>query len=251
VSTPEPPIETACPPLSSPDPFELPKRIRRLVQERSKAMQSNPPGSVTYLWANLAQVGIAPSSGSSNGYVPLEHWLNVLDEAASLGVGWLALTCGPSLSAFPGLWDLCHWAQDPHEMMVCLHTNATAISGEELAQIKRLNTSKIRLFVDRKDLERYRPIEAQGITLRAANPQDHGERPNCLGPSKMVYVDSRGALYTCGLVAGNCSYHLGTIYEGTLGAIMENPGLPHAVEEPIHRVTEGCDGCPALVLNFE
>ncbi len=234
------------------DPFNLLKRIRSGVKEISEGMETSPQ-EITFLWIEVSDKGIAQAEDSSGDSVKLtlDDWLNVVDEAAAYGVNWLVLTMRTSLSSFPEVVDIAQWAQTTHGMMVGLHTSASSFTQDELGSIQELDRQLLTVFVKQDSLDAFAPLVAEGVNVAVADPQEYGKRPNCQGPSRMIFVSAEGELYTCGLVKGNREYHLGSVFEDTFLNILRDPELPHALPAQIHRVASGCDGCPALIANYQ
>lgn len=174
----------------------------------------------------------------------------MVDEAAAFGANWLVITLTTSLSAYPDILTVCQWAQDTHDMLVGLHTTAEAFTDDEASCLAQLDPTKTRLFVKRDALEAFVSVAASGIKVSAADPQPYGDHPHCRGAERLVFVAPDGNLYTCGLVEGNPNYRLGTIFENRFDQMLRDPSLPHDVAENIHRVSQGCDGCPSLIANF-
>lgn len=242
-STKKAPLE----PLAS---LELPKQIRRGIRECTKT-QAKAHSDITYLWIHVSKAGIAqPADGAISKAPGLEHWLNVVDEAAAFGANWLVVTMDTSFTAYPDIWTVCQWAQETHDMEIGLHTNVDAPAGDEIEAISQLNPARTRVFVKRSALSAFAPFEAAGFRVSAADPQPYGHHPDCRGAQRLVFVAPDGALYTCGLVEGNENYKLGNIFEDRFDQLLRDPSLPHAVAENIHRVSSGCDGCPSLIANF-
>jgi len=230
----------------------LAKKVSRRLRQCSSDGDSGNRNELIYLWAHVSGDGIGRSAGSPTPHhVPtLEEWLNVVDEAASLGATWFIVRLAGSLSAFPEIWTICQWAQDTHSMIVGLHIDVESLSEEDMAQVRQLDIEKTRLVVPRERVEKMLHIEEQGIKLWVANPQADGETPNCQGPGRMLFVDGQGVLYTCGLVQGDDDYRLGNVFEDEFQRMLTDPALPHKICKPIWRVSSGCDGCPSLVANY-
>lgn len=235
-----------------PDPFALAKKLRSRIRECAESLNETP-SEVNFLWLHVSAGGInqpGDRSGKTTKTPTREDWLNVIDEAAALGVNWLMVSMHTAFGAFPEIWDICQWAQETYGISVGLHTTAMSVSPEDLKALKRLDPARTCLCVKQDALEAMAPITALGIQVSACDPQTYGNKPNCQGASKMVFVSEDGVLYTCGLVEGNEQYRLGNIYEKTFNHILHDPDLPHKVKEEIHRVSEGCDGCPSLIANY-
>ena len=151
------------------------------------------------------------------------------------------------------MWDVCKWAQETHEMMVGLHIKSEKLLRKDVVAImKALDLDKTRLLARDGVLSRarLREDEKKALIVWSANPQEEGERPNCQGPTRMIFVNSKGVLYTCGLVEGNKAYRMGHVFDAKLERIVADPNLPHHVEDDLHYVTPECDGCPALIANY-
>lgn len=234
------------------NPFALPKDFKSKLKDCCRKHQDSLKPKVTYLWICVSAKGIGEQAVTGNGArISLQDWLNIVDESASLGANWLVLTVTTNLSQHSEIWEICRWAQETHGMSVGLHLVKDDLNNDEIALIKGLDTSKVRLLVRRESLEKLKPLDEAGLVLWTANPQtEDGSRPHCQGPSKMIYVNGRGELYTCGLVDGLDQYRMGNVLERRLSQVIEDPALPHLVEEKIHRISPGCDGCPSLVANF-
>ncbi len=238
--------------LTDPDPFDLPRRLRQQVRSHA-AQNTQLPDEVDYLWLHVSKDGI----GSRQADTPqdfkapdVEQWMNVVDEAAALGVRWLVVTVDTRLTESPEILTVCQWAQDTHDIKVGLHTVFCKLEEEEKELLKQLDPQKTLLFAKSEALDNMRELEKSGIRLVAADPQPYGHRPNCQGPARLLFVDPRGVLYTCGLVEGKEEYRLGSVYENRFDKVIRDPELPHSVSEQLHRVSRGCDGCPSLVANF-
>ncbi len=234
----------------SDNPLELAKNFKQQIKTCCRNSKEGKPDAVTYLWICVSSEGIMHYKDEGAKQLGMEEWLNVVDEAASLGASWVVLTLSTRLSQHDGVWEICRWAQDAHGMMVGLHLAVEEVNEEELASIKSLDLSKVRILIRREALPALGYLEKEGIQLWTANPQSEGIKPHCQGPAKMIYVNANGMLYTCGLVDGIDQYHMGSVLEKKLRQIMQDKELPHSVEEGIHRISPACDGCPALVANF-
>jgi radical SAM protein with 4Fe4S-binding SPASM domain len=64
----------------------------------------------------------------------------------------------------------------------------------------------------------------------------------------MVYVNSEGKLYTCGMVDGDAEYHLGDAMCDSMKRVVQDPKRPVAVPLEHARKVNGCDGCPPIVV---
>ena len=233
--------------------FKLAKTFKRKVKECSRDSESGNADQVVFLWICVTSAGLKPGlHGNAGNEQPLspEQWLNVVDEAASLGANWLVLSLTDPLSKCPHIWEICAWAQRAHDMMVGLHLKDAQLKRGDLTAAKKINPDKTRLLVRADDFDSVQWVEKEGIRIWTANPQANGERPHCQGPRRMIFVNASGVLYTCGLVEGNNAYRMGHVFDGALKRVISDPELPHHVHEDLHIVTPGCDGCPSLIANF-
>lgn len=233
------------------DPFVLLKRVRSGLKGVNECAETSA-NEISFLWVDVSPKGIAQPDDAPAGArsLGLDEWLNVVDEAAGYGVNWLCLTMRTALTSFPDVLRVAQWAQDAHGMMVGLHMSASQMSPEEVDLLRALSFDKLTLYVKQNFLGGFQALVEEGLRVTVADPQSYGNRPNCQGPSRMIYVNAQGDLYTCGLVEGNRTYRLGSVFENTFVNILRDPGLPHALPADIHIVDEGCDGCPALIANF-
>ena len=233
--------------------FALPKEFKNALHHCRTQAQHGTAKDVTYLWIAVSNAGVGKTGRETDNAaaLSLEDWLNVVDEAASLGANWIVLTLTTSLSHFSEIWEICRWAQETHGMAVGLHLGADDdVDDHAREHLAALNKDRLRLLVRKESLAKLAALEKEGIVLWTANPQPDGEKPNCQGPSRMIYVNAEGNLYTCGLVEGKSDYLMGSVLHDRLKRVIKSPSVRHCVEEDLHRVTSGCDGCPALIANY-
>lgn len=228
--------------------FDLAKRIRRGISECACEHSNNGKENATYLWVCVSKAGLGTGQqGRHTSPLSMDEWLNVIDEAASVGVSRLVLSAKGSFSDYPPMWKLCEWAQGTHGMVVVLHTNAETLSDEEVAAIRALDMSLTRLMLTETAVEAAQPLTQAGMTTCCV---DHGplEENPCDRPGKMVFVNPEGVLYTCGLVEGLDDYHMGDVFDGKLIKILRDPDLPREVadQDRFFEQAHNCDGCPAL-----
>lgn len=235
-----PPVEQA----ADTEPLEyflLGRRIRQGLSQCTKTSASKPDGDVFYLWLQTEVVDGSPPLSK-------DQWLNILDEAASLGVNWLVVTLGKPDEGRDHVADLCRWAQATHHMVVCLHARYGQISPAEQEILRELPRDSTFLLVDPEFVTDFSALAAEGIRVNSASPTPHVEyREPCEYPHRMIYVDSGGKLYTCGLVSGDREFFLGSVLEGKLDDIIHNPQLPHSVSVTEPDAHARCSGCPPLV----
>jgi radical SAM protein with 4Fe4S-binding SPASM domain len=232
--------------------FALPKDFRNALNKCREQAEQGSAKDVTYLWIAVSGKGVGRTEHERSDAAALspEEWLNVIDEAAALGANWVVLTISTTLSRFADVWDICRWAQDTHGMMVGIHLGVDEVSPADVENILSLNVDKLRMLVRSESLEKLAFLKDQGVELWTANPQPDGEKPNCQGPSRMIYVNAEGNLYTCGLVEGKSDYLMGSVLHDRLNHVIKSQGVRHCVEEDLHKVAPGCDGCPALIANY-
>lgn len=235
--------------------FGLPQKFKRKIRECAKEVEKQKTPDVVFLWGCVGKSGLKPGvKGQQDAGQPLtqQEWLTVVDEAASLGANWFVLSFSVSLSECDDIWEVCKWAQEVHGMMVGLHVKTAKLTRRDVEKIKQLILKKTRVLAREGALSRLKLKEEEEKELKiwSANPQADGERPNCQGPTRMIFVNTQGMLYTCGLVEGNDTYHMGHVFDQKMKRIIADQNLPHHVHEELHYVTPECDGCPALIANY-
>jgi radical SAM protein with 4Fe4S-binding SPASM domain len=198
---------------------------------------------IFYLWLQMRSDGTHPALGR-------DEWLNVIDEAGSVGVNWLVITLADASAPLDTVAALSQWAQGTHGMTVCIHTPAAQPNKELTALMDALEAPSAYLLVETAHADAFEPLKAQGIQVGLATPADHEAEQACDFPYKMVFVDAGGHLYTCGLVAGEEAFFLGSVFSGSLEHIVHNPKLPHSVDALETRSKDGCSGCPPLVAKY-
>lgn len=236
--------------LENGHPFELPRSIARQLKKCAAEFKDGKrPGvdGVEYLWVNLDGRGVEPGESASRTprTLLLEEWLSVVDEAASLGVRWLLVCAGDSLSTCSDVWTICRWAQDIHNMTVGMYTSSCFVSEADLHQFRELDLSKTCLFVGAGAYEEMRAIREQGIPVCVADVADEDHSPPCAMPECMVYVGPDGKVYTCGLVFGHKSFCLGSVFDRRLEDIVQDDSLPHSVNDRPRGCT--CNACPPIM----
>lgn len=233
------------------DPFQVMRRIRKGIKSAAE-LSEEQSAQVTFLWMDVSKKGIARREDAPDplSVLTLDDWLNVIDEAAGYGVNWLILTLRTSPSRYPDIWKIAQWAREAHGMRLGIHVAVDSLTAAEVDSFAQLDGAGVTLYIKRDLHEHLSALESKGVRICFADPQTYGERPNCNGPARMIFADPEGVLYTCGLVEGNQAFRLGTIFEKTFKEILQDPNLPHAVPKTMHHVSEGCDGCPSLLVNF-
>ena len=229
---------------SEADPLEfflLGRRIRQGLAKCTQAAEARAEGDVFYLWLQTEPVEGSPA-------LTPDQWLNIVDEAASLGVNWLVVTLGPLSGERHEVADLCRWAHSTHNMVVCLHARDGQLSADERRLLLELPTESTFLLVDPTSTGEFSDLASEGIHVCSANPAPNStDGVPCEYPHRMIFVDSRGRLYTCGMVSGEHDFFLGSVLDGSLDAIIHNPQLPHSVSASDPEAHTRCSGCPPLV----
>ena len=236
------------------DYFGVAKTLKRRLKECCRETELQEAGNIVYLWACVTAKGLkqgVKGAGHEGKPLPMQQWLNVVDEAASLGANWLVLSLADPLGECEAVWPIGKWAQQVHGMMVGLHLKeGDWLSDKEITLISQLDKKMTRVLIRQPEKEQIRALKGRGITVWSANPQPDGEIPNCQGPTRMIFVNEKGILYTCGLVEGNDTYRMGHVFDSSLKNIISHPDSPRHVHDDIHVIAPGCDGCPALIANF-
>ncbi len=229
---------------SETDPLEfflLGRRIRQRLSKCTRGVEARSGGDVFYLWLQTEAVEGSPS-------LTADQWLNIVDEASSLGVNWLVVTLGPGSGGRTDVVELCRWAHSTHGMVVCLHTRDGQLGGEERQLLRELPADSTFLLVDSMSAGDFSDLASEGVHVCSANPVPAGTGgETCEYPHRMIFVDARGRLYTCGMVSGEHEFFLGSVLDGSLDAIMHNPQLPHSVSSSDPEAHSRCSGCPPLV----
>lgn len=235
--------------------FGLPQKFKRKVRECVKEGEKKKEPEVSFLWACVGDGKLKATAGEQKAEqqsLSQQEWLTVVDEAASLGADWFVLSFMVPLSSCDDIWEVCKWAQDTHGMMVGLHVKTEKLTRRDVDKIKLLDLKQTRVLARDGALSRVKlkEDEKKELIIWRANPQEEGVPPNCQGPTRMIFVNAQGVLYTCGLVEGDADYHMGHILDKKLKGVMADANLPHHVHEEIHYVTPECDACPALIANY-
>lgn len=223
--------------------FALPRKIIREVRACASTAADQPAGDIFYLWLQM-------TVGTPAVAVAREQWLNVIDEAASVGVNWLVISMGDGVANMEVTEAMCRWAQDTHKMTVCLHTTMSAPEPTLRTMVCSLPKKETYLLVEPPFDAAFAELKTAGVQVALASPEAPEAHSACDYPCKMVYVDACGSLYTCGLVAGEREFFLGSVFSGSLEHIVHHPELPHSVDALDTRPKDGCSGCPPLVAKY-
>ena len=226
------------------DPLELPKTIAKQLRRcaASHAVpEATPEALVRYLWVDM---GRYTDSALSD-----EEWLNIVDEAASLGAKYMIICVGKSLDQCPSLWQTMHWAQSVHGIHVGLHMCGSAITEGDIVHFRELKPALTHIFTSRNDIERINEIRELGIQVAssAVCAADHPE--GCPSEERdMLYVGPQGVLYSCGLVAEKEPFELGHALDKPLNKLLKRKSTPRVVPPSVPRHEGGCDGCPPILI---
>ncbi len=229
--------------------FELPRTIRKEIHKCAahSTGEGADEASIRFLWINIADRTTDSQSDISSGVLNADDWLNVIDEAASLGVCCIVICTGEALQDNPCLWTICHWAQQIHGLDVGIHARCAEIGPREIEELKRLDRSHTWLFVNSEVYEKWAALEHENIRVRIADVCAEDHEPPCDMPDSLVFVAPDGNLYTCGLVIGNDQYRLGHIMERPLNSVIGDPSLPHFIPKSVPHRENGCAGCPPIL----
>lgn len=221
--------------------FLLGRRIRHGLSECARNAAARRDGDVFYLWLQTEAI-------DGEAALTEDQWLNIVDEASTLGVNWLVVTLGKPDGDRDQVARLCRWAQATHGMVVCLHTRYAELSPAEHDLLVELPRESTFLLVEPEHLAAFAELADGGVNVGSANPaSESSDRESCEYPHRMIFVDARGRLYTCGLVSGEHDFFLGSVLDGDLNAIIHNPQLPHSVSVTDPGAHTRCSGCPPLV----
>jgi hypothetical protein len=226
--------------------LELPRRISANLRKCSTHHCADTlPENVKYLWATFR--------ADEDGALDVQEWLNVVDEAASLGLEFIVFSVEGRLHQQDTLWQVCKWAQDVYGLHVGVHVYHGDLGEDEIAAFKQLDLKSARLFVGKEYIESLRFLEEEGVALRVADPAGSARAnpaPCCDLPRQMLYVDSKGIMYTCKYVQDNSDYRIGHFCSRTFKNVVDDPSRPAVVPEDAPERAHGCDGCPPVVNNF-
>lgn len=227
---------------STEDPFELPRSIaqqlKKCVEKRNRG---SAPKAVKYLWINLA-AGKEPGGPAAR--LSVDDWLNVLDEAASIGVGLFVVCLGDNINAYPDLWKICGWAQETHEVKVGLHVKAKDVKAADLKGLRHLDPGKTWVFLSKDGASAKKAIEKAGYYVCDSEVHHAEPAEGCEGPENLLFIGPDGMVYCCGVMLGNKSFKLGHVLEQPIENLLNSTGSVRRVPKGFVRPEGGCDGCP-------
>lgn len=237
-------------PSTSWNPFTLPKRI---AQGLALAFR-NPPHSksataLKYLWLYVNEEGnLRPKDADASSHtLEIDDWLNTIDESAALGLEWIIISVGASLSSCDSIWEIGRWAQDVHGLNVGFHITSPDLSEQEIEHLLALDPKKTHLIADESHLESLRPLEARGLQICRSNVHADERGSPCFNPEGIACVGNDGALFSCGLVLRDEDFALGNVHEQRLETVMNDDTLPHNVPDTTDYSLHRCSACPPLV----
>lgn len=227
------------------DPFRASRSIQNEVAEAARRASTRFGGreGVEYLWIHLASKNCPDDPDQRP--LELESWLNIIDEAATLGTNWVVIYVGADLDAYPDVWKLSRWAQETHGMRVALHYTGESLREAHIAELNRLDTARTWLFVDDHRVGRFRGAENLQVGIVSAALPEHARESNCTSPANIACVHTDGSMYCCGLVVGDDRFAMGDAQARPLVDVVYDENLPHAVDETEKYPIQGCDGCPS------
>ena len=228
------------------NPFRLPKTISRRVKQSARHHTLDAPETVKYLWIVAAQDNVGGGIGEDRAGPALSanDWLNVVDEAASLGVQCMAVCVGSAFSNWPEVWHVSSWAQDVHGMTVGFHVRSNGLSYDDRQRLTGLVPGLTWLFVPEEGLANATKLAKHGIRVCNAEVSHDDPQRSCDGLNSIVFVGPNGILYSCGLVLGIDEFSLGHVSEEALSQICDEGKRSRSVPRGSPRNDHGCDGCP-------
>lgn len=221
------------------NPLALPQAIKR---ELKACCKDGLKERIKFLWIVFGR--------ENNGRPPLddEHWLNVVDEAAAVGAKTFVITLETPLAEQPGVWNLCEWASQTHDMLVGIHLQQPRLGPDDVKRLKECDPASFCLFVHSSQRPAIQETLGDSVRVIDADGLEDGVvQHRCTLPAKMTCVSGEGALYTCGLVLGRDGFYLGDINEVRIDRLAEDGEAPHCVPENTSHDSHRCDGCPPLL----
>lgn len=227
------------------DPFRASRSVRGEIAEAARRASTRFGGreGVEYLWIHLARKECPDDADQQP--LELEAWLNIVDEAATLGTNWVVIYVGGDLDAYSDLWALSRWAQETHGMRVALHYTGQLLSPAHVDELNSLDASRTHLFVDQCCVDAFRANASLRVGVVAASLPEHARQSNCTSPANIACVHTDGSMYCCGLVVGDGNFAMGDARSRPLVDVVHDEELPHAVKDTENYPLQGCDGCPS------
>lgn len=231
--------------------FELPRNVIKAVRKCAEGhpcdCMSHDDSALKYLWINMSGDANPVIKPRVEGALTLEDWLNVIDEAASLGVCCVVIGIGNSFGKYPYLWNICRWAQETHNINIGLHTCCAQMTPAVLNELHTLDRTRTWLFVSKKHIDAMQLLKNDGFRICESEVCHEDHHPPCDMPESMVFVGPEGQLYSCGLVLGNDEFRLGHVLDEPLAKVLGNPERSRAIPKDAPYIEHACDACPPLM----
>ncbi len=233
------------------NPFSLPQDIAKQVKMIAHSQGNGQDlDRMQYLWIYVTPVESDFVNGAERQEQCLaaDDWLNILDEAATLGTECVVISTGEGLDDHPEVLAMCSWAQETHEMLVGLHVYNKPLSESETRKLTTLDPDLFGLFVDADLIDRMPVPDETGIRVYRADCDGRETMVgNCTIPEGMTCVGPNGKMYACGYVYGSKKYAMGHCFEKQLGAVMADEQIPRMIPRGDAGKQRRCNGCPPLM----
>lgn len=224
--------------------FGLPHRVSRRLRDSARAHGAEDHRVIRYLWLKLDDHCSSVTPDGEMKCMDTDQWLNVVDEAASVGVECMVLCVGGALSDCPALWAVSRWAQDVHGMTVGLHMSGMDLSEEEASALLELDPALTWLFVELDALADLSRLHEYGVHVCCAHVERKDTTAACDGPNSMACVGPNGLLFSCGSVLGFEQFQLGHVADKPLGKLLGDECPDRTIADGTARNEHGCNGCP-------
>lgn len=224
--------------------FVLPKTVSKQLRQAASTHHVSERNVVKYLWINMDENCEGSIRSGAHRELEADEWLNVVDEAASLGVQCMVVGIGKTLRGCPEVLRMCQWAQDVHGMTVGIHTTAAKLSKVDRERLEALRPNMTWLFVDPGNLDEMKVLEGNGLRVCSSDVCREDDDFECDGPLNLVFVGPQGSLYPCGSVFGTDELHLGHVAARPLSEVLEAKMRLRGLRRGIKRNFKGCNGCP-------
>ncbi len=230
----------------SSNPLKLPKAIRRQLRP---GVAPQIPEGVKHLWIVISREGVQLGKQfAEGGAMNEEAWLNLIDEAAGIGVNSIVVSVGTELSSRPEVWAICQWAQETYDMLVGLHLTVPNVTPADEEHLRKLKPENTFVFAHSSVAGNFRHLQNVGIRVFEADGlEDGAEQGLCTLPGEMVCVGGEGTMYTCGLVVEEKEFEMGDVRGDRVDKALADENLPHRVPAGHSNATHRCDGCPPLL----
>ncbi len=228
--------------------FELPKAIaeqlRQCADESTDEMAALTD-SVKYLWIHLLENDSGSDDKHPASELSDEEWLNVVDEAASLGVQYMCLCVDNFAAKLTRVLSICQWAQSTHGMGVGIHFHSDELMDSYYEELSKLDPDKTCVMLNGECAEASVFLKEKGIKPCELGPLGDRKTPPCEVPSKMICVGPAGTLYRCGLVLGDDRFRLGSVANDKFSELMQDGSVSEAWPGDTSLANDGCQVCPS------